>query len=150
MPLPNYIRKTLPFWAAAVILISIADVHAQDQDKEAIALIRMFDSGYGGPGMDAIAEFTTPAFRNNKPRSVWVMDTWKALNKIQYKRQKSIVMDTRFENDRAVVILDATIMTAAGNTQQKEIFYLVKENNRWLIDDLMITGENIDADDIKL
>ena len=34
------------------------------------------------------ASYTTGKFRDNKPREVWVIDTWKALKSIKYKAKQ--------------------------------------------------------------
>ena len=100
--------------------------------------------------MDEIADYTTPRFRDNKPKSVWVVDTWKTLRKVKFQRLNYSVIDTKTKGDKAIIILEAKIRTVVGETAQKEIFYLVKEGDRWLIDELIITDEEIDPDKIQL
>jgi len=100
--------------------------------------------------MDEIADYTTDKFRDKKPKSVWVVDTWKALNKLKYERLNSSVIDSKVKDDKAVVIIEARIKTAVGEVTQKEIYYLVKEGERWLIDELVVTDEEIDLNKIKL
>ncbi len=77
--------------------------------------------------MDEIADYTTPKFRDNKPKSVWVVDTWKTLKEIKYEKLNSSVIDTKVKDDKAVVITEAKIKTVVGETAQKEIFYLLKD-----------------------
>jgi len=80
--------------------------------------------------MDEIADYTTPKFRDNKPKSVWVVDTWKTLREIKFHRLNCSVIDTKVKGDKAVVITESKIRTVAGETTQKEIYYLVRIGER--------------------
>ena len=100
--------------------------------------------------MDEVANYTTPKFRDNKPKSVWVVDTWKTLHKLKFQKLNCSVIHTKTKGDKAVVITEAKIKTVVGEATQKEIFYLVKEGERWLIDELVITDEEIDPDKLSL
>ena len=100
--------------------------------------------------MDEIADYTTPSFRNNKPKSVWVVDTWKTLKDIQYERLNSSVIESKVKGDKAIVVVEAKIKAVAGEVTQKEIYYLVKEGERWLIDELAVTDEEIDPEKLRL
>jgi hypothetical protein len=42
------------------------------QVKSPVEVVNLFVEGYGGPQMDEVADYTTPAFRDNKPKSVWL------------------------------------------------------------------------------
>ncbi len=95
--------------------------------------------------MDKTADFTTGHFRDNMPKSVWVVDTWKALREIDYKRVYDSIADTKVQNSRAAVILNTKIETLAGETTQKEIYYLIKEGKQWLIDELQVTEEDVEV-----
>ena len=75
--------------------------------------------------MDEIADYTTPRFRNNRPKSVWVVDTWKALRRLKYERINSNITDSRALGNKAVVAVEAKINTAAGEITQKEIYTIL-------------------------
>ena len=120
------------------------------QEKSPLEVVKLFDKAYGSPLMDEIANYTTPKFRDNKPKSVWVVDTWKTLRKIKFQRLNCSVIHTKVKGDKAVVVTETKIKTVAGETTQKEIFYLVKQGERWLIDQLIVTDEEIDLNKIKL
>lgn len=120
------------------------------QPKSPVEVVKLFDKAYGGPLMDQIADYTTPKFRDNKPKSVWVVDTWKTLRKIKFQKLNCSVIHTKIKGNRAFVITEAKIKTVVGETTQKEIFYLVKEGERWLIDELVITDEEIDPEKLSL
>lgn len=100
--------------------------------------------------MDEIADYTTPKFRDNKLKSVWVVDTWKTLKEIKYEKLNSSVIDTKVKDDKAIVVTETKIKTVAGDTTQKDIFYLIKQGERWLIDELIVTNEEIDLNKMKL
>ncbi len=100
--------------------------------------------------MDEIAEYTTPKFRDNKPKSVWVVDTWKTLREIKFQRLNCSVIDTKVKRDKAVVVTEARIKTVVGETTQKDIFYLIKQGERWLIDELIVTNQEIDLEKMRL
>ena len=48
------------------------------------------------------------------------------------------------------MVIDAKITTKAGETTQKEIFYLIKNEERWLIDELIVTDEEFEFDKTEL
>jgi len=139
--------NTIPLFIA-FLLINLNLCYAQH--KSPLEVVKLFDKAYGGPLMHEIAEYTTPNFRDNKPKSVWVVDTWKSLQKIQYERLNSSIIDSKIKDDKAVVIMEAKIKTACGALRQKEIYYLVKEGERWLIDELIVTDEEIDPEKLRL
>ena len=123
---------------------------SQAQEKSPIEVVKLFDKAYGSPSMDEIANYTTPKFRDNRPKSVWVVDTWKTLKEIKYQRLNSSVIDTKVKGDRAVVVTEAKIKTVVGETNQKDIFYLIRQGERWLIDQLIVTDEEIDPEKMRL
>lgn len=127
-----------------------AECHAQ-QDSP-VDVVKLFSTDYGSANMDETAKYTTEHFRDNRPKSVWIVDTWRTLRQIEYKRLHGSVIGSKIKGNRAAVILDARIGTAAGETNQKEIYYLIKEGQKWLIDRLQVTDEdvNISAEKMKL
>ena len=81
---------------------------------------------------------------------MWVVDTWRALNKLEYGHTNSKVVDSKIANDKAIVLVDSKITTAAADAKQKEVFSLTKEGGRWLIDDLIVMDEEVDLDKLPL
>jgi hypothetical protein len=133
-----------------LVFVFISPSVSMAQEKSPVEVVNLFVKGYGGSQMDAIADYTTPAFRDNKPKSVWVVDTWKALHQLKYQKLKSSVIGSRIVGDKAVVVTEAKIRTAAGDVAQKELYYLVNQKERWLIDDLQVTEEEIDIEEVQL
>lgn len=109
------------------------------------AIVALFDKTYGTPEMSDIAPHTTVKFRDNKPKELWVIDTWSVLEGIKYKRLSSKVIDSIIKGDKAVVILQTEIYTVGGRANQKEVFYLIKEEGIWKIDELVVTDEEVEA-----
>ena len=90
------------FLLITFLLFNVTVCYAQE--KSPIEVVKLFDKAYGSPSMDEIATYTTPQFRDNRPKSVLVVDTWKTLQKIKYERLNSSVIDTKVKGDRAVVL----------------------------------------------
>jgi len=109
------------------------------------AIVVLFDKTYGTAEMSDIAPHTTGKFRDNKPKELWVIDTWEALTRIKYKRLSSNVIDSIIKGDKAVVILQSEIYTVGGEANQKEVFYLMKKEGIWKIDELVVTDEEVEA-----
>ena len=144
--IPKIIKSVSLSIVLSLILTNIAT--AQEQTPSDI--VNVFVNTYGGPYMDELADFTTPNFRDNKPKSVWVVDTWKSLKQIKYRKIRSTVIASKVKGNKAVVMVDATIVTKAVKTNQKELFFLIKEDGKWLINDLVVTDEDIDLENERL
>ncbi|MEF8941583.1 MAG: hypothetical protein V5B78_02210 [Desulfohalobiaceae bacterium] len=126
-----------------VALVSCSTV--KQKPSPAVQTVRAFNSTYGTPAMDRTADIVTPEFRDGLPKSVWVMKTWNGMQKAEYKRVKGSVLESEIKDDRAVVVMNSTIETSAGQTQQNEIFTLIRRDGRWLIDGLAVTDEEISS-----
>jgi hypothetical protein len=121
----------------------------EGQQDSPIDVVRSFSACYGGPCMDDTADHTTGHFRDNKPKSVWVVDTWKALRKTAYEKVHDRIIGSKTTEERSAVVVEARIRTVAGETEQKEVYYLIKKDQRWLIDDLEVTDEAVELDGEK-
>ncbi len=60
------------------------------------------------------------------------------------------ITDSNVKGEKAVVVVQSRISTAAGDANQKEIYYLVKSGEKWLVNELVVTDEEIDLDKIEL
>ena len=147
----NKIKSIIPI-AVFLFLASVLNLAntAHAEPKTPVEVVKVFIAGYGNANMDEAAEVTTASFRDNKPKSVWVVETWKALNKIEYFHKPGKVVKSKIKGDKAVVLIDAEITTAAGNSKQKEIFSLVKKGDIWLIDEFIVADEKVDLDEYEL
>jgi hypothetical protein len=128
-------------------------IHGKNNDtpsKNPIEVVNLFFETYGTSRMDEIGPYTTAKFRGNKPMSVWVVETWNALKQMEYERLKFEVLDSKITDKNALVAVQSKIKAVAGEADQKEIYSLILENNRWLIDDLVVTDEEIDLEKMKI
>ncbi len=139
--------KIIPF---LIILFLSSPSICYAQEKSPIDVVKLFSENYGGPNMDEVAKYTTANFRDNKPKSVWVVDTWRSLQQLKYKKLDGDITDSKVKGDKAVMIVQGKIRTVAGDVSQKEIYYLVKSGEKWLVNELVVTDEEIDLDKIKL
>lgn len=143
-------RKTclciLLFW----VVLGMGDARAEGISP--VLAVKQFTENYGGPRMDESARWTTARFRDHRPRSVWVVDTWRQLQRLAYKRLQETVSVTETNETEAAVVLRTRIETLAGETRQKEIYYLIKEDDTWLIDALHVVDEDvqISAEELSL
>ena len=60
------------------------------------------------------------------------------------------MITSKVKDDRAVVIVEAKIKAAAVEATQKQIYYLVRVREQWLIDELIVTDEEADLNTIRL
>ena len=60
------------------------------------------------------------------------------------------MITSKVKDDRAVVIVEAKIKAAAVEATQRQIYYLVRVREQWLIDELIVTDEEADLNTIKL
>lgn len=118
--------------------------------KSPIEVVNLFFETYATPRMDEIGFYTTAKFRDDKPISVWISETWNALKQMEYEKLEFKMLDSKITDKNALVAVQAKIKTVAGEADQKEIYSLILENNRWLIDDLVVTDEEIDLENMKI
>ena len=143
----NDARRIIP---CLIMLLVATPPTCYGQQDSPIAVVQRFSASYGGPQMDEIADHTTGRFRDDRPKSVWIADTWKALQDMKYRRVYGSVIDAKVKDNKAAVILDAKIATSVGETEQKEIYHLIKKGQRWLIDQLQVADESMSKEKMKL
>jgi len=113
-------------------------------------IIHLYADTYGTARMDETGDIVTENFRDGKPISVWVNDTWKKLHKLEFKKLETKILETKIEGNKAIVIVQGKIKTAAGETSHKEIYILEMVDGRWLIEDLRITDEDVLMTDVEV
>ncbi|KPJ65304.1 MAG: hypothetical protein AMJ45_05230 [Syntrophobacter sp. DG_60] len=122
------------------IFVSCISQHLKSPKK----IVAIFDQVYGTSEMSSIASYTTGNFRDAKPKEVWVIDTWKVLKRLEYKRLNSKFIDSKIEGNKAIVVLQTQIHATGGKVDQKEVFYLIKQDGTWKIDELVVTDEELE------
>jgi hypothetical protein len=105
---------------------------------------------YGTADMDKVADVVNANFRDNKTKAEWIITTSRVLREIEYERLKGEITDKMINDNKGLVKANATIQTIVGKVDHVEVYYLLKENDRWLIDSLEITNENIRENDEKI
>jgi hypothetical protein len=75
------------------------------------------------------------------------VDVWQALKKMKYKRVSSAVVDSTVnDNKKAVIFVETKIKINEKKTTQKEVYYLTREAEKWLIDDLVVVDGEVDLE----
>ena len=154
----NTMKTSNTPWLLVLLLILSANgcsiIHGTTNSdipsKDPIEVVKLFFETYGTPRMDEIGPYTSAKFRDDKPRTVWISETWKALKQMEYEKLEIKILDSKIKDKNALVAVQAKIKTVAGEVNQKEIYSLILENNRWLIDDLVVTDEEIDLENMKI
>jgi len=115
-------------------------------------VVELFHQAYGTARMDEIGPYTTERFRKDRPISVWVAEVWKQLKDFEYEKLSFKILESTIneENGNAVVVAHTKLNTKAGVTKRNEVFILVFENDRWLIDELYVTDKEIGSGRTKL
>lgn len=133
-----------------ILILCLLGCQPVPQTESPSEVVRRFGECHGTACMDSVAGLTTAAFRKDRPESVWVVETWNALNKIGYRVVSSEPESRKIRGNRAVVVLRTRIGTVGGDADQREVYFLIRENGRWKIDDMKITDEIVDADKMML
>ena len=115
MTFERTIKNVPTIFLILTVLVLFQGNTAHAQPKTPIEVIKIFIAGYGTPRMDEAADVTTAKFRDDKPKSVWVVETWKKSNAIEYAHKSSKVVATKVKDRKAVVLVDAEITTVAGD-----------------------------------
>ena len=124
-----------------VIIIQLAFISAIYGQATPIETIELWNTTYGTAEMDQCGDITTAKMRDNKPKSVWVYDTWKQLDKIDYRKETSKIIRQKIDADMAVIVVQSRIYALDGYVDQKELFTLLNINGTWLIDELVVGDE---------
>ncbi len=124
-----------------LIILQVAFISSVYGQTTPIETVEIWNAAYGTAEMDKCADITTAKMRDNKPKSVWVYDTWKQLDKIDYRKETSEIIRHKIENDSAVIIVQSRIYALNGYVDQKELFTLLHIDGTWLIDKLIVGDE---------
>ena len=72
------------------------------------------------------------------------------MKKMKYKRLNSTVVDSMIKGDRkAAILVEAKIEINEKETTQKEIYYLTRKGEKWLIDDLVVVDGEVDLEEFS-
>ena len=107
-----------------------------------LSVVKVWNQTYGRH-QDKANEITTLKFREGKQKKQWADETYRMLKEIEFRYLENNVIKKQIENNSAIFILQSLISTIAGKTLQKEYYYLIKENEKWLINDIAVGDEVI-------
>lgn len=124
-----------------MIIIQLAFISAIYGQATPIETVELWNKTYGTAEMDQCGDITTAKMRDNKPKSVWVYDTWKQLDKIDYRKETSEIIQQKIDADIAIIVVQSRIYALDGYVDQKELFTLLNIDGTWLIDELVVGDE---------
>ena len=122
----------------------------QSDQKTPLEIVEIFMSTYGTPKVSQLAYYTTPYFRNYKPKELWVIETWEVLSELGYRHLSGTILEKKVKGNTAIVITSSNIETLAGKTLQREIYCLIKTEEGWKLDELLIEDETVEAEKYNL
>ena len=148
----NHIPKSRSLIHAVLTVSVIACAHSisQQSSLSPFEVVQKFHECYGTPCMDELMDLTTAQFRQERPKTVWLIEAWDALKKIKYEKVEHEVVKSKILKDRAKIACKTRIKTQSADAQQVEIFSLIKANDIWLIDDLDVVNEVLDLDKLEI
>ena len=135
----------------SLFLVNLNICHAQE--KSPIAVVRLFDKTYGGPRMDEIADYTTPGFRDNKPKSVSAVEADAAGFDV-YKHPQSYVIEKLKSHDivflgtthkkEAILKFIADLIPRLHDTGTTHLGLEISSDQQGKIDSFVQTGNGLD------
>ena len=138
------VKKWLLLSITFVLIPSCLLYVKQSNQKTPLEIVEIFMSTYGTPKLSQLAFYTTPYFRNYKPEELWVIETWEVLSDLGYRHLSGTIVEKKIKNKTAIVITSSHIKTLAGETLQREIYCLIKTEEGWKLDELLIEDETVE------
>jgi len=146
----NGVKKFLALMISVLLLpccLSSLQYRTQKTPRE---IVQIFMSAYGTPGISQLANYTTPYFRNYKPKELWVIETWEMLSQLGYRHVTGTILDEKIKDNTAIIITSSSIETLAGETLQQEIYFFIKTSEGWKLDELLIEEEKVETNKYNL
>jgi hypothetical protein len=112
--------------------------------------VKVFDQYYGTDQMHKVAQVVTNDFRNGQSESQWAATVSRQLRDIQYERLNSEIKGKILTDDKATVLIRATIGTMAGKVEHDEVYRLIRKEDTWLIDEVEVINEDIKPQGIEI
>ena len=134
-----------------ILLLITSPLYADWAEESGILEpVEIFDQFYGTDQMSKVAQVVTDDFRDGKPKSEWTAEVSRRLRDIRYERMGSEIKGKILTDDKATILIRATVETVAGKVEHDEIFRLIRDGDKWLIDDLEVANEKIRPQGIKI
>ncbi len=145
----NLIMGILKLSFPAIILILALSSSSYALNNSPMGIINEWMSVYG-VDQDMASELTTLKFREGIPKKIWADATFIMLKKGGYKNIDYNFLGISVRDISSMIVIESTIETIVGITQQKEIYILNMEDGEWLIEDIMVEEERTKRKDIVL
>ena len=96
-----------------------------------------------GVDQSKASELTTLGLRDGRTKKDWAEETSIPLKQVGYKHLGGKVISDTIKRGKAEagVALRSTIDSIVGRSEQTEIYILVLENGKWLIDEVVVKYE---------
>ncbi len=141
----SLVKKLLVIVISLFLIPSCLSYLKHSDQKTPSEIVKIFMSTYGTPKVSQLAYYTTPYFRNYKPKELWVIETWEVLSELGYQHLSGRILEEKVKGNTAIIITSSNIKTLAGKTLQKEIYCLIKTEEGWKLDELLIEDETVEA-----
>ena len=145
----NLIIKILKLSYPVIIIILALSSHSYALNNSPMEIVNEWMSVYG-VDQDRASELTTLKFREGIPKKIWADETFRILKKGSYKSIDYNFLGISVRDVSSMIVIESTIETIVGITQQKEIYILNMEDGKWLIEDLRVEEERTKEKDIIL
>jgi hypothetical protein len=146
----SFVKKFLIILLSIFLLPSCFSYLRPSNQKTPREIVMIFMSTYGTPRVSQLAHYTTPYFRNYKPKELWVIETWEVLSELGYRHLSGKILEEKIKSRTAIIITSSNIETLAGKTLQREIYCLIKTEEGWKLDELLIEDETVEAEKYNL
>ncbi len=145
----NLIINILKLSYPAIIIILALSSPSYALNNSPMEIVSEWVSVYG-VDQDKASELTTLKFREGIPKKIWADETFRILKKGGYKNIDYNFLGISVRDISSMIVIESTIETIVGITQQKEIYILNVEDGEWLIEDIMVEEERTKEKDIIL
>lgn len=146
----SLVKKALTLMISFFLIPSCLASLQHGNQKTPREIVQIFMSTYGTPKVSKLAHYTTPYFRNYKPKELWIIETWEILSGLGYRHVSGKFLEEKIKGNTAVIITSSTVETLAGETLQKEIYCLIKTEEGWKLDELFIEDETVETEKYNL
>ena len=72
------------------------------------------------------------------------------LRDIEYERKSAEIISQKVKDDKAIVVIQSKITSVGGEADQKEVYILVRTKNTWLINELIVTDEEVSEIEMEI
>lgn len=134
-----------------LLLFNLSICHAQH--KSPFEVVKLFDKSYGAPLMDEIPAYTTPKFRDNRPKSVWVVKA-DARHLDFHKEPQSYILQKLSSHDivflgtrhkkEAILKFVADLIARLHETGTTHLGLEISSDQQGKIDSFIQTGNGLD------